>query len=119
MAQKQTTKQLLKKIAERYEELHFEYCALQAVIIARNDLSLVTSYTNALNDEVAREIVRKKFAPLHERIASLADETDLDELLSRIPPTPTVNYYVFLVYPFLSFPTPEGVIYFSRPFSPI
>jgi hypothetical protein len=91
MAQKQTTKQLLKKIAERYEDLYFEYCALQAVLIARNDLSLVTSYTSALNDEVARQIVRDKFAVLRERVASLAEEIDVDELLSRIPPTPTVN----------------------------
>ena len=88
---KQTTKQLLKKMTERYEELYFEYCALQAVIIARNDLSLAASYVDALKDEKAREIVRKKFAQLRERVASLADEIDVDELLSQIPPAPTVN----------------------------
>jgi hypothetical protein len=88
---KQTAKQLLQHMARQYEQLYFEYWTLQAVVIAHNDLSLVAKYTNALNDEEGRKIVRGRFAALQKQVASIADEVDWDELASRIPPTPGVN----------------------------
>lgn len=86
-----TPKELLVRLTERYEELYFQNCALQAVIMARRDASLVSSYSVAMTDAVAREIVRQKFAGLRERVASLNDQTDADELLAQIPEGPKVK----------------------------
>ena len=65
-----TMKELLQELTERYEALFFQNVALQAVITARGDISLLRSYMAALSDEGSREIVRQQFAPLYARIAA-------------------------------------------------
>jgi hypothetical protein len=88
---KLTPKELLQRMVERYEELHFQNCVLQAAIIARNDPTLVKNCAIGALDLEARQIVREKFAPLREQVASLGDEMDPDELLAQIPPAPKVE----------------------------
>jgi len=86
-----TMKELLQKLAERYEALFFQNVALQAVLTARGDISLLKSYMAALSDEASRDIVREQFAPLYARIAAFSEETDPGELLSEIPGAPKVQ----------------------------
>jgi hypothetical protein len=86
-----TVKDLLQKVAERYETLFFQNVALQAVLTARGDVSLLKSYMAALSDESSRETVREQFAPLYARIAAFTDEMDPGELLAQIPGAPKVQ----------------------------
>jgi len=86
-----TMKELLQKVMERYEALFFQNVALQAVLTARADASLLRSYMAALSDEASREMVREQFAPLYARIAAFSEETNPGELLSEIPAAPKVQ----------------------------
>lgn len=86
-----TMKELLQKVAERYEALFFQNVALQAVLTTRGDVSLLRSYMDALNDEGSKETVRERFAPLYARIAAFTEEMDPGELLSEIPAAPRVQ----------------------------
>lgn len=86
-----TMKELLQKVTERYEALFFQNVALQAVLTARGDISLLKSYMAALSDAESREIVRGQFAPLYARIAVFTEEMDPGELLSQIPAAPKVQ----------------------------
>ena len=86
-----TMKELLQRLAERYEALFFQNVALQAVLTARGDITLLKSYMAALSDEASRDIVREQFAPLYARIAAFSEEMDPGELLSEIPGAPKVQ----------------------------
>ena len=89
---KQTAKQLLRHMAQQYEQLYFELWTLRAVVIAQNDASLIEKCANALDDKEGRQIVKDRFAAVQKEFASITDEgVDWNALLSRMPPTPTVH----------------------------
>jgi hypothetical protein len=91
-AKKQTAKQLLRHMAQRYEQLYFELWTMQAVVIAQKDPSLLEKCANALDSKEGRQIVKDRFAAVQKEFASRTDEeVDWDALLARIPPTPTIN----------------------------
>ena len=86
MAQtKLTSKQMLQKLTEKYEQLFFEKSVLQAVLVTRKDSSGIARYHELLNDADLWNEVHHKFLGLYAQIGALTDETDLAALLAKIP----------------------------------
>ena len=88
---KLTSKQMLQKLAEKYEQLFFERSVLQAVLVTRKDSSWIARYQELLNDADLWNEVHHTFLGLYAQIGALTEETDLAALLEKIPEAQKIN----------------------------
>lgn len=82
---------MLRQLAEKYEHLFFERSALLAVVLTRKDSSGIARYHELLKDGELWKENHQKFLALYAQIDALTDETDLAELLARIPQAQKIN----------------------------
>ena len=80
-----TDKDLLREMAELYEEMFAQFSAIKKVIADRNDLSLIGDYARLVVGTSFRAEVHNQFVPFYKAIEKLGPDTDTHALLSKIP----------------------------------
>jgi len=85
---KLTKRQLAHKLAEYCEGLYFQNAVFRAVLIARDDITLVRSFSEIAVDPELKDEAHALFAELYALIAASGDEIDDRELDSRLPLIP-------------------------------
>jgi hypothetical protein len=92
---KPSATEILKALMRLYESLYAENIVLQSLILTSSDAKLRRTWRSsvkaAAKDPEIQQKAHEKFVPLYERIDALTDETDVLELLSKIPLTGKVN----------------------------
>ncbi len=78
-------KELLKEMAELYEEMFAQFSAIKQVIVDRKDVSLLSDYAQLMVGTGFRAGIHKQFVPFYTAIEKLSPDTDTHALLSQIP----------------------------------
>jgi hypothetical protein len=80
-----STKELLKEMAELYEEMFAQFSAIKQVIVDRNDLSLMAEYARLVIGTDFRMEIHRQFLQFYKAIETSGPDTDMHALLSKIP----------------------------------
>jgi hypothetical protein len=88
MSNKLNQKQVAHKLAEYCESLFYQNTVFRAVLIARDDITLVQSFSEIAIDPELKAEAHAVFAELYELIAASGGEIEGWELTSRLPSMP-------------------------------
>jgi hypothetical protein len=95
MVERPTIKQMLFNLLTHCENFYFDNQALRGILMTCPDAYTKRTWKADLerfrNDAELRKAVHAKFEPLYEQIAEARDETELLQLLAKIPTTGTIN----------------------------
>lgn len=85
------SRDLLREMTERYEEMFFQFQSMRQVLAQTKALPLFREYVSIAGDPAYRNEVRDQFAEFYAEIAKLSPGTKASHLISKIPRVPVAR----------------------------
>jgi hypothetical protein len=85
----EVSRDLLREMTERYEEMFAQFQSMRRVLVQSGNLNLLTQYASMAANPAYRSSVHAQFEALYDEIAKLSLETKARNLIAKIPQAQT------------------------------